>query len=117
MNISDKDFDNLVLAITEKVLLRMPEVIGNLMMNHAEVHKLTKGFYEKYPTFKENPFAVRSVLEQLEQENSGMSYDKLLNKAVPKIKERLKQTEDLNTSASKPIESLNLSIADSNGVL
>jgi len=117
MDISDQEFNNLVLAVTEKVLLRMPEVIGNLMMNHAETQKLSKKFYSDYPEFKDNQLAVKSVLEQVEQENSGMTYDKVLAKAAPMIKERLGQVKGLDFEKVKSINELNLSMDNANGVL
>jgi len=117
MDISEKDFNALVLAVTEKVLLRMPEVIGNLMMNHAEVNKLTKDFYGKNPSFKNDPVSVKSVISALEQDNAGMKYDKILELSEPMIRERMITVKSLNIKDLPKKEELDLSFDNSNGVL
>jgi len=98
MEVDNEMFDKIVFEVTEKVLLRMPEVIGNLMKNHSEINKMTKGFNEKYPEFKTDPVSVQSVVGQLERENTGMLYEDILEKAVPLIKERMRTVGSLDIS-------------------
>lgn len=97
--LSEKDLEEIVFNVTEKVLLRIPEVIGNLMMNHAEMNKLTKDFHAKNPEFMSDPLTVSSVTGQLERENAGMSYEKILELAAPLIKKRMNivKTTDFNS--------------------
>lgn len=117
MSLTNEDFDKLVFTITEKVLLRMPEVIGNLMKNHAEINKLTKGFYEKYPDFKTDPLSVQSVTNQIEKDNPGLVYDEILKQAAPLIKERMSTVKkaDIKNIKEKSNLDLNISVDLANG--
>lgn len=118
MDISNKDFDNIVNAVCEKVLLRMPEIMGNLQMNLAETSKMTKEFYSKYPDFKKDPQTVQSVLNEVDKNNAGMLYSEILDKSVPMIRERMKTVKTLDTTNISERSSLNLNISmDGNGEL
>lgn len=110
MSITNEEFDRLVYAVTEKVLLRMPEVIGNLQMNLAETSKMTKDFYSKYPDFKKDPQTVQSVLGELDRNNAGMKYEDILDKSVPMIRERMKTVKSLDTTTISEKSNLNLNI-------
>jgi hypothetical protein len=117
--IDQETFDRIVFKVTESVLLRMPEVIGNLIREHAVANKLNKEFYEKYPEFKSNMDLVASIIEQVESENVALGHEGILDKSVPIIRERMKITKELDIKKPK-IESLGLDtsgIDESNGVL
>lgn len=118
MSITNEEFDRIVFKVTEKVLLRMPEVIGNLQMNLAETSKMTKEFYSKYPDFKNDPQTVQGVLGELDKANAGMKYEDILTKAVPMIRERMKTVKSLDTTSISEKSKLNLNIPmDGNGEL
>ena len=80
----------LVYEITERILLRMPEVIGNLIQEHSVLLKLNKEFQTKYPEFKAHLPLVRSIVENTELKNPGLSYMDILEKAVPEIREKIR---------------------------
>ena len=118
MEISNTDFENIVNAVCEKVLLRMPEIMGNLQMNLAETSKMTKEFYSKYPDFKKDPQTVQAVLGEIDRDNAGMLYSEILNKAVPMIRERMRTVKSLDTMNIKDKSLLNLNVLlDGNGEL
>ncbi|RLC21490.1 MAG: hypothetical protein DRH93_11675 [Deltaproteobacteria bacterium] len=96
MELTQEQMDNLVFKITEKVLVRMPDVIGHLIMEHSSIHKMTKGFYDKHPEFKNDAHSVRSIISKLEKEDVTMEYDAILEKAVPLIKRRMKSVSELS---------------------
>ena len=96
MEYDDEMIDKIATVAVEKILNRMPDVIGNLMMNHATMHKLNKEFYAKYPEFASNKNLVTSVIEQVEGEDLTLPYKEILDKSVPKIKERLGTIEGLD---------------------
>jgi len=110
MEITQEEIDKIIFKVTESVLLRMPEVIGNLMRNHAENNKLVKKFYESYPDFKSDPLSVQSVVQKTEQDNPGVSYDKILEKAAPLIKKRIQDVKGLNFDSIKESTDLDLNI-------
>lgn len=99
MDLTQDQLDKIVFTVTEKVLLRMPEVIGHLIMEHTSIQKLTKGFYADHPKFKEDVQSVRSIISKLEKEDVTMEYGDILKKAAPLIAKRIKDIKPLSTGA------------------
>jgi hypothetical protein len=87
----------------EKALLMIPEVVGNLMANHAAMHKTNMDFYERYPEFRDKKNIVASILEKVEGENPLMKHEDLLNKAVPFIKQRVELTKNLDMNVPSTV--------------
>jgi len=85
----EKEKQALVLEITERILLRMPEVIGNLIQEHAATLKINKAFQKDYPEFKPHLDLVRKVVEDTELRNPGLDYKEILAKSVPLIRENI----------------------------
>ena len=85
-------------AVFERVLLALPDVIGNLIANHAALLKLNKEFYDKHPEFKGKQHVVQSVVEKVESDNLGLKYEDILEKAVPFIRERIALMETMDVS-------------------
>lgn len=112
MDISEKDFNNLVLAVTEKVLLRLPDVLGTLMMNHAEINKLNKKLYTDYPEFKDHPDCVSSVIQMIERSDPSLSHEQVIQKSIDEIKKRIGLTQQLNCSTVQEKDKLNLNISN-----
>jgi predicted RNA-binding protein with EMAP domain len=86
-------------AAVEKAMLVLPEVVGNLITQHVALSKINKEFYSDHPEFKDKKDIVASVIEMVEGENPLMDYKELLAKSVPKIRERLRTVENLDTKA------------------
>jgi hypothetical protein len=101
--ITESEKQEIINAAIEKLLLMLPEVIGNLITNHVALNRMNKQFYDKYPNFKDHKSVVASVVERVEGTNTLDDYEKILEKAVPEIKKAIAGTKDLNiTSISKP---------------
>jgi hypothetical protein len=81
----------------EKALLLLPKVVSNLMMEHNLAKSLNEDFYSKYPEFTEHKDIVTSVIEHVDGNNPLIGLDKILEKSVPEIRERIKVKESLNT--------------------
>lgn len=96
MEYDEKMIDKIAEVAVEKILNRMPEVIGNLMTHHAVVNKLNKELYDKYPEFAENKELVVDVLESVEGSDLGISYEEVLKKGIPEIKKRLGTMKSLD---------------------
>jgi hypothetical protein len=86
----------------EKAMLVLPEVVGNLITQHVTLSKLNSEFYSSHPEFKDKKDIVASVIEMLDGENPLMDYKDLLAKAVPRIRERIADTKDLNVIDVSP---------------
>lgn len=98
---TDTEKEALVTEIVEKVLLRIPEVIGNLIVNHAAVHKLNMQFYKDHPEFKEHRDVVQSVVEMVEGKNPLLNYEEILGQAAPEINHRLQLLKSVNATTVK----------------
>lgn len=96
--------EDIINEAVERVLLRIPETIGNLMARHAQMNKLNREFYSKYPEFKDYRDVVASVIEGVESDYPMTDYKKLLEKAVPQIKARIRRLDNLDTEnvSSRP---------------
>ena len=80
----------------EKTLLMIPEVVGNLMRQAATHNMINSKFYKEHPEFKDKKDIVASVVEMMDGKNPTLEYDELLNRAIPKIKERIEITKNIN---------------------
>ena len=96
--LTEEEKDEIIAKAVEKTLLAIPEVVGNLMSNHAVLHKLNREFYTKYPEFKDSKDSVASAIEMIEGKNPLMKYEDILKKAVPEIRTRMNTMKSLNTT-------------------
>lgn len=102
--ITDEEKREIIEQAKQEFLLSLPDVIGNLMANHAMFAKMNKEFYQKYPEFKDHKEAVVSILGEVDGEDTLASYEDKLNKAIPRIRERIKVIKglDMNNVAKTP---------------
>lgn len=101
--------------IIEQVLLRIPEVVGNLIMNQVNLLKMNREFYSKHKEFAKHKDTVASVVEMIEGQSPHLDYKDILTQAVPEIKKRLNLVKDLDMNISKPnrdLSKLNLDHGD-----
>jgi len=87
--ITEEEKQEIIGLAVEKALLMLPEVVGNMMKQHATMSKLNSKFYADYPEFQKHKDAVVSVIEKLDAENPFINYEDLLVKAVPEIRKRI----------------------------
>ena len=102
----------------EKTLLLIPDTVGNVMKEHAVHSKMNSKFYNDHPEFKNKKDVVASVIEMVDGENPLLDYDKILDKAVPEIKNRLKTMGNLGMDSVTTTPDCNLKkldIPSSNG--
>jgi len=103
-------------AAIEAALLKLPEVVGHLLEEKSRMRHLAKEFFESHKEFKEHKQVVASVIEELETDNPGEQYSKILEKSIPIINDRIGKLALVdNTKADRPSD---LSYKDSiNGEL
>ena len=109
---NDVERESIINETIERMLLRLPEVVGNLITNHVQNNKINKEFYAKYPEFKIHRDVVMAVIEKLDGDNPLTDYKDILEKAVPIIKNQIKTQKSLNIKPSEKLPDL-----DFNGVL
>lgn len=94
--ITEEEKNEIINLAIERAMLMLPEVVGNLMTNHAMMNKMNSKFYSEHPEFKDKKSIVASVVEMVEGKNPLEAYDKILELSIPEIKKRIEMTKDLN---------------------
>ena len=102
--ITEEEKNEIINAAVERTLLAIPEVVGNLMANHAILHKINTAFYKEHSEFASRKDIVQSVVEMIEGKNPTLKYEDILERAVPEIKRRLIIAADVNTT--DPVEKI-----------
>lgn len=120
--ITEEERESIINEAVERALLLVPETVGSMMANQATLHRINKEFYSKYPEFSNHKNTVMSVVEMVEGRSPLDSYNKILEKAVPKIRERINALKKLDIETISPnpnrqYEPLNAPKIDSNGII
>ncbi len=109
---NQEEMDKIVFQCLEQILLKMPEVIGNLMKEHESAIKINKKLFGDNPEFKDNLELVRPIIDKLEKDNIDLTYEEIIDKAAPIIKERLKIAANCPIETKPDKESLNLNVGN-----
>lgn len=99
--ITPEERQEIINAACEKAMLMLPEVIGNLMMQHSALMELNRDFYKANPTFTAHKPIVQSVIEQIEGKRPTDDYKAILEAAIPLIKERITVQSGLDMTTVK----------------
>jgi hypothetical protein len=94
--LTQEEKEEIIAAAVERTLLAIPEVIGNLMANHAMLHKLNSEFYKAHPEFAKRKDIVQAVVEYTEGKNPLSKYEDILEKSVPEIERRMLAIKDVS---------------------
>lgn len=114
--ITTEEKQEIINEVTEKLLLTLPEVIGNLIINHVALLDMNKKFYLDHPDLCDKKDIVASVVEMIEGRDPTADYKDILHQALPEIRERIKQIRNLNLDTpTKPNRRLKDVNFDSNG--
>jgi hypothetical protein len=102
--ITAEERESLILEAIERTLLAIPSIIGSLVTNQIAMVKNSKEFYLAHPEFVNHKDVVASVIEFTEGSNPFINRLDLLDKAVPKIRERISEIKRLGVTkpSSKP---------------
>lgn len=103
MELSKEQEERIILQVIERILNKMPEVIGNLMSQRAVMNKLKKEFFDGNPEFKDHKEIVGQVLADVEGNDITLDYEQIFKKAKPEISKRIqmKQETDLTNVKRK----------------
>lgn len=94
--ITDEERREIIEQAKQEFMLIIPEVMGNLMTNHAALAKMNMEFYKAHPELKDHKDVVVAVLEQVDGEDTLDSYENKLEKALPIIKERIRLMDSMD---------------------
>lgn len=115
--LTESEKKEIVKEVLLAVLLKMPEVIGNLMTHHSLVNDVREKLYRDYPEFRGHGPVVASCIEEIDGSDLKQSVDDVIKRAVPVIRERIKvvKASDLVSKPSKT--DLDLTIDTSHGAI
>lgn len=114
--ITEEERQSIISEAVEKVLLMIPDTMGNLMTNHMALLEMNKKFYLKYPELRDKKDIVTSVVEMIEGRDPTVDYNEILCQAVPEIKKRIAQVSNLNCNIPpKPSRHIKDVVFDPNG--
>ena len=68
--ISEEERRSIINEAVEKTLLKIPEVVGNLMSTYADKIRTSEKFYSQYPEFNKHRQIVASAIEELESKSN-----------------------------------------------
>lgn len=95
--------ESLINEITERMLLRIPEIVGNLIENYATKVRVSKEFYEKYKEFSNHRDLVASMIESHENANPSKPFPKVIEDTIPEIRRHLSTVKKLDMkTVNKP---------------
>ena len=101
--------------MTEGVLIRLPDVIGNLMQSFAAKNKMVKKLYSDHPEFIEHKPLVANIISRLEGNNMEATYEDIIAMATPEIIKAINIKKKVNMEYSgKPKKT---KIIDPNGMI
>ena len=87
--ITDEEKEILVNEITERMLLKIPDVVGNLITFYADKIRMSKEFYAKYPEFSDHRDVVASVIESMDANSKFKPFKEVVEDSVPVIRKRI----------------------------
>ena len=99
--ITKEERESIINEAVERTLLAIPEVIGNLIMNHASKLRASKLFYDKYPQFKNYKELVAAVIEKIDDSDMSKNFDQIIEAAVPEIESKIKAMKNLDMKKVK----------------
>lgn len=114
MELTNKQEDKIVQKVIEQILNKMPEVIGNLMSQHATMNKIQKDFFKNNTHFKEHKEIVAQVVKETEGGDITLGYHEIMDKAIPEINRRIGLKEKLDVKVPEK-KDLNLKVISDHG--
>lgn len=108
---TEEEKEQLINEIVERILLMIPEVVGNLITDHSYHLRINKKFYKDHPEFRDKKDIVASVVEMVEGKHTLADYETILKEAIPEIQERIRTVTKLSLdtpiSAHRNLDSIN----------
>jgi len=92
---TDEEKEEIINKAVERALLMLPEVVGNLMAQHAVRVKTNTKFYKDNPDFAYHKDTVAAVVEEEEAKQPSHDYEKLLYECIPAIRRRIALTNSI----------------------
>jgi len=115
--VTEEERREIIEQAKEEFLVMIPEVIGNLMANHAALTKMNSQFYKDHPELVEHKMVVASVLEEVDGKDPLATYEEKLKRSIPIIQSRLQQIKGMDMTKVQRLTNRDFSDFGSNGAL
>lgn len=94
--ITPEERESIIYEAQERIMLVMPQIIGNLMLNNIMKSKIAKKFFDSHADLKNHQDIVQAIIEDVEGSNTIEDYEKILEKAVPEIRKKIALMNKMN---------------------
>ena len=91
-------------SILEHALVMLPRVTAQLIKTSVSIQNMSEDFMSKNKEFKGNEAIVQKIVSKVEGENPGATYQDILDKAVPVIKDTLAKAGQMTLDFKKIVE-------------
>jgi hypothetical protein len=99
--ITNEERESLINEITERMLLKIPDIVGNLMSSYAEKIRISKEFYIKYPEFNDHRDVVAAVIESIDGNSKFKPFKEVVEDSVPMIRKRIESLKGIDMKSVK----------------
>jgi hypothetical protein len=93
--------EKLINEITERMLLKIPDIVGNLITLYADKIRMSKEFYAKYPEFADHKDVVASVIESIDANSKFKPFKEVVDDSVPVIRRRIESLKGIDMKSVK----------------
>lgn len=101
MNTEERE--KLINEITERLMLKIPDMVGNLITMYADKIRMSKEFYTKYPEFNDHKDIVAAVIESIDADSKFKPFKEIVEDSVPVIRKRIEAVKKIDMkNVSKP---------------
>lgn len=97
---------------TEDALRTVPQVVDHLTKQAFYLRKLSSEFYRQNKDLAAHRSVVTQVIEQMEAHNPELSYEDLLKKAAPEVRNRLKDMPNMSSGERPRLDDLDKKLGD-----
>lgn len=94
--ITKEEKEILINEITERMLLKIPDVVGNLITLYADKIRMSKEFYAKYPEFNNHKDIVAAVIESIDNDSKFKPFKEVVENSVPVIRRRIESFKGID---------------------
>jgi hypothetical protein len=99
--ISEDEKEMLINEIVERMLLKIPDIVGNLITVYADKIRMSKEFYAKYPEFSDHRDVVASVIESMDANSKFKPFKEVVEDSVPVIRKRIELLKGIDMKTVK----------------
>lgn len=96
--------DNFMNACVESCLQAMPQVIDYLLRQSAHLKELSENFYKNNKDLAEHKELLANKIQEVENDNPGLEYERILDTAATKARESLKLESTFRDSENFSLE-------------